>query len=123
MIGLLPPNRKEAGRVVTGLGLLLREAATVGVGALLGALARFAVEEFCGVGLLPLLGVNVLGSFLMGRLRPGAFWGRGVLGGFTSFSTFAYLTAASTPLLALGYLLSTAVGCVGAWLLGDRWAR
>lgn len=102
---------------------MFRDVATVGAGALLGALARFAAEDFLGAGPLPLLGVNVLGSFLMGFLRPGAFWGRGVLGGFTSFSTFAYLTASATLLPASGYLLATLTGCVGAWLLGDRWAR
>lgn len=102
---------------------MLRDAATVGAGALLGALARFGVEELFGAGLLPLIGVNVLGSFLMGWLRPGAFWGRGVLGGFTSFSTFAYLTTTVPGLVSTGYVAATLVGCVGAWLLGDRWAR
>ncbi|MCS5480256.1 fluoride efflux transporter family protein [Corynebacterium sp. YIM 101645] len=98
--------------------MLLVDAAVVGAGALLGALARFAVGEFLGTGPLPLLGINILGSFLMGLLRPGAFWGRGVLGGFTSFSAFAHLASA-----APAYLVATVVGCVGAWLLGDRWAR
>lgn len=93
---------------------MLRDAAPVGLGAALGTLARFALE-----GSLSLLGVNVVGCFLMGWLRPGAFWGRGVLGGFTSFSTFAHLTATSTPLAATGYLLATLGGCVAAWLLGD----
>lgn len=102
---------------------MLSDAALIGAGALFGALTRYGVEEFLGTGPLPLLGVNILGSFLMGWLRPGVFWGRGVLGGFTSFSTFAYFTAGATPPAALGYLLATLVGCVGAWLLGDRWAR
>ncbi|QGU05444.1 camphor resistance protein CrcB [Corynebacterium comes] len=102
---------------------MLRDATAVGAGALLGALARYGLEEFLGAGLPTLLGVNILGSFLMGLLRPGAFWGRGVLGGFTSFSTFACLAATSSPLQAVGYVLATVVGCVGAWLLGDRWAR
>lgn len=98
--------------------MLLVDATVIGAGALLGALARFAVEEFLGTGPLPLLGINILGSFLMGLLRPGAFWGRGVLGGFTSFSTFAHLAAAAPV-----YVVATVLGCVGAWLLGDRWAR
>ena len=105
---------------------MLRDAALVGTGALLGALARYAAEEFLGAGALTILGVNILGCFLMGWLRPGVFWGRGVLGGFTSFSTFAHLTAtaaAAAPPAAAGYLLATLVGCVGAWLLGDRWTR
>lgn len=98
--------------------MLLVDATVVGAGALLGALARFTVEELLGTGPLPLLGINLLGSFLMGLLRPGIFWGRGVLGGFTSFSTFAHLAAAAPV-----YGVATVVGCVGAWLLGDRWAR
>lgn len=67
----------------------------------------------------PLLAVNILGSFLMGALRPGPFWGTGVLGGFTSFSTFALLTHSSYPAAAVGYAAVTVLGCTGAWLLGD----
>ena len=97
---------------------MLRDAASVGLGAILGAVARTLLDAA-----LPLLGINVLGSLLMGWLRPGAFWGRGVLGGFTSFSTFAWLSATSTPLAAAGYVVATLVGCVAAWLLGDLLAR
>lgn len=93
---------------------MLRDASSVGLGAALGALARFALE-----GPLSLLGVNLVGCLLMGWLRPGAFWGRGVLGGFTSFSTFAHLTATTTPLAAAGYVVATLAGCVAAWFLGD----
>ncbi|AGF73341.1 fluoride efflux transporter family protein [Corynebacterium halotolerans] len=102
---------------------MLRDALTVAAGAALGALARFAVEHVLGAGMWPLLAVNVLGSLLMGALRPGLFWGTGVLGGFTSFSTFAVLTADSSAAGAAGYVAATVIGCVGAWLLGDRWAR
>lgn len=55
----------------------------------------------------------------MGRLRPGVFWGRGVLGGFTSFSTFAYLTTDLPLPEAAGYVAATLFGCVAAWWLGD----
>ncbi len=97
---------------------MLRDASSVGSGAALGALARFVLE-----GSLSLLGVNLVGCLLMGWLRPGAFWGRGVLGGFTSFSTFAHLAASSTPLAATGYLVCTLVGCVAAWFIGDTLAE
>lgn len=99
-------------------GSPLFDAVSVGAGAALGAVARYALD-----GVLSLLGVNILGAFLMGLLRPGAFWGRGVLGGFTSFSTFAYLATSSSFLAGAGYVVLTVVGCVAAWLLGDRWSR
>ncbi len=102
---------------------MFREALTIGAGASAGALARFCVDVLLGVGMWPLLAVNVLGSLLMGALRPGPFWGTGVLGGFTSFSTFAVLTTDSSPALAGAYVTATVTGCVGAWLLGDGWAR
>lgn len=97
---------------------MLRDAAAVGLGAALGSLARAALE-----GSLSLLGVNILGCLLMGWRRPGAFWGRGVLGGFTSFSTSVHLTATTSPLSAAAYLAATLVGCVAAWFLGDALAR
>ena len=101
----------------------LRQGLTVGAGAALGAGLRLGLTEVIGAGFLPVLLINVLGSFLMGRLRPGPFWGTGVLGGFTTFSAFALLLV-DAPVAQLGaYLAATAVGCVGAWLLGDRWAR
>lgn len=102
---------------------MFREAVTVAAGTALGASARFAVEHVLGVGMAPLLVINVLGSLLLGALRPGPFWGTGFLGGFTSFSTFAALTAGSSPALAAGYAAATVLGCVGAWLLGARWGR
>lgn len=102
---------------------MFREAVTVAAGAALGASTRFAVDHLLGVGPVPLLAVNVLGSLLLGALRPGPFWGTGFLGGFTSFSTFAVLTADASPARAAGYAATTVLGCVGAWLLGDRWAR
>lgn len=71
----------------------------------------------------PILAVNILGSFLMGALRPGKFWGTGVLGGFTSFSTFAVLTADNSIGTATVYVAVTVAGCVGALLLGDWLAR
>lgn len=71
---------------------------------------------------MPLLLINVLGSAAMGFGRPGKFWGTGVLGGFTSFATFALLTGELAPAWAVAYVAATVAGCVGAWKLGD-WAR
>lgn len=92
----------------------------IGAGAGLGALARFGLSSlfaFSG-GLIVLLVINILGSAVMGFARPGPFWGKGVLGGFTSFATFAFVTGQLGPLAAAGYVLATAVGCIGAYLLG-----
>lgn len=116
--------------------------ATVAAGGVVGSLARW------GVGLaLPTppggfpwatFGVNVLGSLLMGVLvvvaatrtthplaRP--FLGVGVLGGFTTFSTFAVdadlLLAGGHRATALAYLAATVVAAVGAAALGAVLAR
>lgn len=97
---------------------MLRDAAAVAIGASCGAVGRFALS-----GVVPLLGINVVGAFLMGWLRPGVFWGRGVLGGFTSFSTFAFLTTGLPLPVAAGYVVATLVGCVGAWWAGDLLRR
>lgn len=117
--------------------------AAVAVGGALGSAARY------GVGLAwptpsghfpwATLSINVTGSALLGALigvislriashrlvRP--FLGTGVLGGFTTFSTYAVETRAlldtGRPLLAGGYVLGTLVGALaaawwGGWLVG-----
>ncbi|WP_080796937.1 fluoride efflux transporter family protein [Corynebacterium pacaense] len=93
----------------------------VGAGAALGACLRLALTIVFGAGFGPSLAINIIGSFIMGYLRPGPFWGTGVLGGFTTFSTFCVLLIdAPTAPVATAYAVATVVGCVGAWLLGDR---
>jgi CrcB protein len=86
------------------------------------------------------LTVNVLGSFLLGLIvqvalatdavSPGArlFLTTGVMGGFTTYSTFNYETLElfdqGAWLLATANLLATVVGCLVAGLLGlaaGRW--
>jgi fluoride exporter len=106
----------------------------VAVGGVLGSLARWAVGLALPTptGTFPwaTFGINVLGSLLMGVLvvvitevrdahplaRP--FLGVGVLGGFTTFSTFATdaeaLLAGGHRATALAYLLGTVVAAVGA---------
>ena len=117
--------------------------AAVALGGALGALARW------GIGLawptphggfpVATLVINVVGCLLMGVLvvhvaevreahplvRP--FLGVGVLGGFTTFSTFAVdaqqLLAQGRLGVALGYLAATVLGSVGAAALGLALAR
>lgn len=108
------------------------------VGGLVGASARFLVEQAIphdetGWPMATFL-TNVSGCFLLGALMPvltvvgrGAtlariFIGVGVLGGYTTFSTYAVqagsLMDAGAPSVAVGYLVATAVAACTAVLLG-----
>lgn len=110
----------------------------VAVGGALGALARFGVAEALphGRASVPVgtLLVNVVGALALGLLvgvAPDARWlrpflGTGVLGGFTTFSTFALETdrlLARAPAVAVLYVaLSLGLG-VGAAAAGLRSAE
>ncbi|MDL5155267.1 fluoride efflux transporter CrcB [Actinomycetospora termitidis] len=128
-------GREPGGSVLRGQGAAV---AAVALGGALGALARW------GLGLAwptppggfptTTVVINVVGCLLMGFLvvhvaevrtahplvRP--FLGVGVLGGFTTFSTFAvdaqHLLAGGRLGTALGYLAATVAGSVGAAWLG-----
>lgn len=116
-----------------------REAGWVGAGGAVGALARAVVAE-----ILPALGwpaiaatqaVNLVGALALGVLvglletrgvhpRWRAFFGVGVLGSFTTFSTLVDdsrgIAAATSHGVALVYLAgSLALGIAGFWL-GER---
>jgi CrcB protein len=110
---------------------VLAQALVVGAGGFVGAALRYAV----GVGALRWLGagfpfatflVNVTGCFMIGLLaawfdRTGAgltprlFWLAGVLGGYTTFSTFGFETLA---LLRGGAPGAAAINVAGQVLLG-----
>lgn len=133
-------GREPGTAVLRGQGSAV---AAVSLGGALGALARW------GIGLAwpaphggfpaSTLVINVVGCLLMGVLvvhvaevreahplvRP--FLGVGVLGGFTTFSTFAVdtqsLLTGGHLGVALGYLAATVVGSVGAAALGLFLAR
>lgn len=112
--------------------------AVIAAGGAIGAGARYAVGQLWpgaadGVPWAT-LAVNAVGCFLLGLLmffvtdvwpprryvRP--FVGVGVLGGFTTFSTYALETRAllveGRALLALGYVLGTVVLALGAVVAG-----
>ncbi len=114
--------------------------AVVLVGGTLGTAAReglsLAFPATGGVAWV-IVGINVLGAFLLGLLlealaRSGPDAGRrrllrlglgtGVLGGFTTYSTFAVATAgllgAGRPLLALAYVAATLLLGAAASLAG-----
>lgn len=131
-VGPPPPTLRELWR--TNGDLL----PVIGAGGALGSLARWGVAEALPhspdrVAWGTLL-VNVAGSLLLGVLmalvldvwsgrryvRP--FWGVGVLGGFTTFSTYELdargLLAAGRPGVALGYLAGSLLAGLVAVALG-----
>lgn len=95
-------------------------AVVVGAGAALGAVVRFLLSAALGGGAWSLLAINIAGSSAMGYFRPGAFWGKGVLGGFTSFATFAFITGEFSPAGAALYVAVTVLGCVAGYLFGRK---
>ncbi|MFI9650445.1 fluoride efflux transporter CrcB [Streptomyces sp. NPDC052040] len=111
--------------------------AVVAVGGALGAVARYGASLLWPVRTAgfpwAIFGVNLVGCAVIGvfmvvitevwaahrLVRP--FFGTGVLGGFTTFSTYAVdirrLTEAGEPRIALAYLAATLVGALAAvWL-------
>lgn len=90
----------------------------VATGAGLGAVARYLLSLGVGDGLLGILLINVVGCLALGYFRPGPFWGSGFLGGFTTFSAYALLTANQEWYGALAYTVLTVAACVGAVLFG-----
>ncbi len=120
-----------------------RTLGVIAIGGALGALARYGVELWLptGPGRFPwgTFAINVVGCLLIGvlmvlvtdvftgrtLLRP--FLGVGVLGGFTTFSTYAnevrgLLRPGSVP-VAVAYLAGTLVSALLAVLLGMVLAR
>jgi CrcB protein len=93
-------------------------AALVGLAGALGAMTRYGIGLAVGVRPFPwaTLGVNVVGSFLLGAVLAGPGAGRwstttttfvavGFLGAFTTFSTFSHET---TTMLRAGRTASAA---------------
>ncbi|MEV6600209.1 CrcB family protein [Actinoplanes sp. NPDC051346] len=107
--------------------------AVVSAGGVLGALARYGIlaawAHEPGGFAWSTWTVNVTGCFLIGvltvlisRFRPDQrlirpFWGVGVLGGYTTFSTATVDVLESAPGTALAYLVATLTGAlVAVWL-------
>lgn len=88
-----------------------------------GALSRYGLGAALGTGPGTTLGINVVGSFLLGLLLAAApvsremqiVLGTGLLGAFTTFSTF---TVETTGLLRDGRLLAAGGYVIGSVTLG-----
>ncbi len=115
----------------------------IALGGMTGALARFQIGKWWPTPVdgfpATTLGINLVGCLLIGVLmvfiterstphplvRP--FLGTGVLGGFTTFSSYALdlhtlITHARVD-TALGYLAATALGAIAAVTLGMTLTR
>lgn len=117
------------------------EVLVVAAGGALGASARWLIADAAPVaaGTFPVttLVVNVVGAFLLGALVAavagrGRWWlrpllGTGVLGGFTTFSTFAVetdrLLAGGEAITATAYVAASLVLGVFAALAGEEAVR
>lgn len=91
----------------------------VACGAVFGACARFGLQGLAPGSLWPLLGINLLACLAMGFFRPGLFWGKGVLGGFSSFSAVVVVFYHVPVWEAVAYLAATVLGGFAAWGVGD----
>lgn len=118
----------------------LRVLLTVGLGAAIGGILRLVVTQAvvaragAGYAHYATLFINVSGSFLIGvvieiaqtRADVSPLWryflATGILGGYTTFSTFSFdaLTLASSGLLwnAFGYVAGSVVLGIGGAILG-----
>lgn len=108
---------------------MIKEGLLVGVGAALGALARYGLlfafvplgfPGFFSSEVVLTLAINVLGAFIIGLIPPSPFWTTGFLGGFTTFSAFALAAAQSSLMETVLLIVATFVLTVGAYLLADR---
>ena len=117
----------------------MRELLAVAAGGAAGAVGRYLVYILAAAVLghgfpFGTLAVNIVGSFIMGILIEGMalawsisetqrlFLVVGVLGAFTTFSTFsldvAVLHERGQPILVMTYVLTSVIGSVGALFAG-----
>jgi CrcB protein len=122
------------------LGALMQAFLLVGAGGAIGAMGRYGFGVMLGRvwhGGFPLatLGVNVIGSLIMGLLvgllarytpewqaEARAFAAVGILGGFTTFSAFSLdaitLIERGQLMAALGYILVSVIASILAVYIG-----
>lgn len=111
----------------------LRVIAAVGIGAALGGIVRLLVTQLvvaragAGFGFYATLFINVSGSFLIGVVIEMAqtranvsplwryFFATGILGGYTTFSTFSF---EALQLATGGFAVTSLMYVVGSVILG-----
>lgn len=95
----------------------------VGVGGMLGATLRYAVSLIIVSPFATLL-VNLIGAFVLAviltRTKRSLFFGTGVLGSFTTFSTFSYELTQLPLIWATSYVVVTLIGGVLCSALGSQ---
>lgn len=102
---------------------------TVALGAGLGAVARYLVLVWVSPAspealvLAVTFAVNLLACFAMGLFRPGAFWGVGFLGGFSTLSAVALAATSNSPLWAVFIIVLSLTTATLAWMAGDATRR
>jgi CrcB protein len=118
----------------------VRIIAVVGLGAALGGILRYLLTQFvvaragAGLAFTSTLLINVSGSFLIGAVLQIAqsradlsplwryFLATGILGGYTTFSTFSFealsLASSGLWLTAAGYVAGSVVLGIGAAFAG-----
>ena len=112
--------------------------AFVAIGGVLGVLGRYGVNRLTlhGEALIwSTVAINVAGSFLLGLLAAGSWFSRdlreglgvGLLGGFTTFSTFSVQVVLEAdggkPGKALAYLIASVAGGIAAAAAGYALGR
>lgn len=112
---------------------ILRRAVLVAVGGMLGTAARMALGLLIPDAALGVLAANLTGALVLGILTarlPASdlrvFLGTGLLGGFTTYSSFmvdAVQLWGSSPLLAAGYAALTLAGGIALAVLGLHLGR
>lgn len=102
----------------------MKQTLAVGLGAGCGATLRMQLTPLLYDAPTALIIINAIGCFLIATwVFPNdvaqKFFAPGLLGGFTSFSTFALTTATTSLPVALSYSVLTITSCLGAWAIGD----
>ena len=102
----------------------MKQTLAVGLGAGCGATIRMQLTPLLYDAPTALIIINAIGCFLIATWAfpndlAQKFFAPGLLGGFTSFSTFALTTATTNLPAALSYSVLTITSCLGAWAIGD----
>ena len=122
---LFPPPRTSSSTKSHILSCItMKQTLAVGLGAGCGATLRMQLTPLLYDAPTALIIINAIGCFLIATWAfpnnlAQKFFAPGLLGGFTSFSTFALTTATTSLPAALSYSVLTITSCLGAWAIGD----